>query len=93
MALPSLGRWADIAAINILEKTKSFLADIMSKLDLHRGIDGSGDACSSLMELGKYARAAKCYDKIIKRDPVNTQAWINKGNSLLSLRNYDEAIK
>ena len=44
--------------------------------------------CDSLVSCGKFAKAAKCYDKVLELDPKNVDIWTKKGDSLLLLRNY-----
>jgi len=46
-----------------------------------------------LCSLGKYDEAIISYDQAIKIDPSDADAWNNKGNSLNSLGNDDEAKK
>jgi tetratricopeptide (TPR) repeat protein len=37
--------------------------------------------------------AIKCYDEAIRLDPKDYAAWHNKGNALMYLGKYDEAIE
>jgi len=45
-----------------------------------------------LARRGKYEKAIKRYDKLIKEDPYYIRSWLGKSNSLLMLGKYDEAL-
>ena len=42
---------------------------------------------------GSYQKAMDCYDKIIRINPLNVQAWKNKGIVLARLKRNKEALK
>jgi len=46
-----------------------------------------------LANLGKYAEEVKCYDKAIKINPKDAEAWFNKGAALANLGKYAEEVK
>jgi len=41
----------------------------------------------------KYEKAIECYDKVLKINPNDTEAWNNKGNALNKLGRYKEAVE
>ena len=45
------------------------------------------------MHLGKFAKAAKCYDSVLELDYENAVPCNNKGNALRNLLKYGEASK
>ena len=47
----------------------------------------------ALNYLGKYNEAIVCYDKVVKIDPNNANAWGNKGVALDKLGKYEEAVE
>ena len=46
-----------------------------------------------LAQFSKYMEAAKCYEKVIKLDPVDENAWITLGDTCIKLWNLDPTRK
>ena len=44
-----------------------------------------------LLEVGEAARATDIYNKLLKDDPGNAQAWLGLGEASLKLGEYHEA--
>ncbi len=59
--------------------------------------DGSPDPADQqllgqmLLQVNEPARAIDAYDQVLANDPANSEAWMGKGEALLSLANYAEA--
>lgn len=45
------------------------------------------------MNSGQCDEATKVYDKVLLRDPIDSKAWIGKGDALEKLGRFDEAYK
>ncbi|VVB64534.1 Tetratricopeptide repeat protein [uncultured archaeon] len=65
---------------------------LRSKSDSKGDINELTQECALLMDLGKYGKAARCYDEVLELEPENATASNNKGNSLMNLSKYLEAI-
>jgi tetratricopeptide (TPR) repeat protein len=44
-------------------------------------------------KIGNFDAAIKCYNRILKLDPSNENAWVNKGDILGVMGMHNEAIK
>ena len=46
-----------------------------------------------LMAAGQYPQAIACFDACLQSDPQDWQAWLNRGNARMALRQLDRALE
>jgi tetratricopeptide (TPR) repeat protein len=70
----------DLPAISRMMSAKGETAELLQKKAV------------ALMALGSVDEAIKLYDRVIKLDPANPEAWGKRGTALESLGRFDEAV-
>ncbi|SOE95401.1 Tetratricopeptide repeat-containing protein [Burkholderia sp. D7] len=80
---------------NVSLKAKNYLGAIRSysrALDMHKTSDAFNNRGLAYWHLGDTAKAVQDFESALQSERRDVHAWMNRGNLLLALKRYDEAI-